>query len=55
MGAKFYARKQFDQWSVSGGIGLSKKQMETNYMDGELTQVNFGIKIAIPFGWNEGK
>lgn len=54
-GGEIYARKQFDQWSVSGGIGLSKKQMETNYMDGELTQVNFGIKIAIPFGWNEGK
>lgn len=54
-GGEIFARKQFEQWSLSGAIGINKKDLNTNYMDGELKEVNFGIKIAIPFGWNGDK
>jgi hypothetical protein len=54
-GAEVFARKQFERWSLGGGIGFNRKEMPTSISDGELTEVTVGLKIAIPFGWNEGK
>lgn len=54
-GGEIYARKQYEQWSIAGGVGVSRKQMDTNYIEGELTDVSVGLRVAIPFGWNEGK
>lgn len=54
-GADLYARKQFEKWSIGGGVGVMKRQLNTSITEGDLTEVTIGLKIAIPFGWNEGK
>lgn len=50
-GAEVYGRKQFQKWSLAGGLGVSERDMGTNYMEGKLRSVNVGVKVAIPFGW----
>lgn len=52
-GGEIYGRKQFDRWSISGGIAKQVQHVNTSQSEGRVEQVSVGVKIAIPFGWNE--
>lgn len=54
-GGSIIARKQFESWSLSGEIGMNRQNLKTSVTDGYVDDVTFGLKIAVPFGWNEGK
>jgi len=54
-GGEVFARKQFESWSLAGNIGFNQRQMDASISEGRLNEVTIGFKIAVPFGFNEGK
>ena len=52
-GGEFFARKQFEAWSLAGNVGFNQRQMDTSISEGRLNEVTIGFKIAVPFGFNE--
>lgn len=55
-GGEIYGRKQFEKWSISGGISKNYQQLNTSQAKGQVEEVTFGVKIAIPLGFNnQGK
>ncbi len=52
-GAELYARKQWNGWSISGSLGYGRMQRNTSIVEAEARETTFGLKIAIPMGFND--